>query len=75
LGARMLRLLIESWSQVPQWLRIAIGLQIAAVGWVLHVMAARMGNGSPGPAGFTIGLGLAVAACAIRNRPAERDGE
>jgi hypothetical protein len=67
--------LVESWAQIPQWLRVLIGLQIVAAGWLMHLMATRMGTGSHGPAGFTIGLGLAVVAVSARNRAAERDGE
>ena len=64
----MLRLLVESWVQIPQWLRVLIGLQIVAAGWLMHELAGRMAGESHGPAGFTIGLGMAVVALTLRSR-------
>jgi hypothetical protein len=64
----MLRQFVESWSRVPHCLRAVIGLQVTLAGWLAHTLAGRMGTANDAPAGFTIGLGVAIAALAVRSR-------
>ncbi len=76
----MLRQLVEAWQDIPQWLRVLIGVQVVAAGCVMRVTLHRAGLASDGPAGFTIGFGAAVVTLALRrpasdDEAASRDGE